>query len=616
MRPLTLSDVKRAAAKFGGTVKREQQGRSIVIEVFAPPNKLWSADGIHSFLVERSEFDTSVEYQEAYAALIRRISYGVDDCDDPECEYCHPPAEEDIGSAIDRFASLSKQAGIIKTPPELTKTLVSWAKSVYCSKVLTTINDQINISQYRNEMAKHLADLAESEDYQALREAAQNQDFKTILPKQGETFQVRIGRFSKAVDKDTDFEGTYDATGSPDLWITIYAHTGFRGFYNARVKIFSDDTGLVKELREDKLIEMLNDSAWLIRDEMSRFDDFRYAYQTADNNHIKRLTQTRVECLRHIKPNFTNPQTFPLPTIPELEDLGYIKPTEPAFAGRKSKQAFTAEFIFTDTKEGRKKANLLSQEGWRGLYIPSSMIFIARDAPNNPYAQGLVSDLSDIERTAIHELRHMMQTRITQTKRLDYADEPEIQINQTLNLSGEPKKPTNNPISGKPLGSTKKRHQRWLTKRKDREAYLAGLPGRSLREQRHDPYGHTFNNPRIGPRAPRQEHSLRDIEFFTDLGDKIAEFKETVSQVPRKLHRAFFHTFTGQSTPSEFNRHSHDVLHQEMGMRWGIDMEALQPWTMRTLREGHYFFDLLKRTNEPKYRKAVNEFYKEVVGLL
>ena len=529
-----------------------------------------------------------------------------------------------LDSAIDRFASLSKSAGIIKTPPELTKTLVSWAKSVYCSKVLTTINDQINVSQYRNEMAKHLADLAESEDYQALREAAQNQDFKTILPKQGETFQVRIGRFSdfqnlydKAVDKDTDFEGTYDATGSPDLWITIYAHTGFRGFYNARVKIFSDDTGLVKELREDKLIEMLNDSAWLIRDEMSRFDNFRlYAYQTADNNHIKRLTQTRVECLRHIKPNFTNPQTFPLPTIPELEDLGYIKPTEPAFAGRKSKQAFTAEFIFTDTKEGRKKANLLSQEGWRGLYIPSSMIFIARDAPNNPYAQGLVSDLSDIERTAIHELRHMMQTRITQTKRLDYADKPEIQINQTLNLSGEPKKPTNNPISGKPLGSTKKRHQRWLTKRKDRKAYLAGLPGRSLREQRHDPYGQTFNNPRIGPRAPRQEHSLRDIEFFTDLGDKIAEFKETVSQVPRKLHRAFFHTFTGQSTPSEFNRHSHDVLHQEMGMRYGIDMEALQPWTMRTLREGHYFFDLLKRTNEPKYRKAVNEFYKEVVGLL
>ena len=616
MRPLTFSDVKRAAAKFGGTVKREQQGRSIVIEVFAPPNKLWSADGIHSLLVERSEFDTSVEYQEAYAALIRRISYGVDDCDDPECEYCNPPNEEDIGSAIDRFASLTVSAGIIKTPPALTKILVSWAQSIYCAKLIESIDDKLNEVRYRNQTANDLEKLAESKDYQLLNDGvgvSGYEDWDQILPKPGETFEVHIGHFSDEQDKKTDLTGTYDTYNEPTLWLTIYAH-GFNGLYNARLNINGQNTGLIKEIQKEKLLRLLNTNGDAIRNELIRFNDFRYRYEVFSESYERALKQTRVECFRHMKPGFTNPQYFRLPASSELQEIGYIKPEEGGLFGtKKSEQSFRAEFIFTETKEGKEKASSLSEEGWRGLYTGN--IYIARALPDNPYPNGVRDDCRDIATTAEHELRHLIQTRITETKRLDFGQSTrpnDVALRQTINdlsrsLTEED-------------GSTRKRHQRWKAKRRQvRDEFYAGLPSRSIREKRLDPYGYASSVPIVGPQEQRLEHQQRDIEFYTNLGDRVAEFKENISQVPKRLHKEFLNAFIAHLlTPEEFAVHSRNVLHQEMGMgkRWGIGLAEMQPWTIRALKIGYNYFKFLKETNEPKYRKAVNEFYKEVQELL
>lgn len=86
----TIRDVRRAAAKLGGTVegghRRPSPERSIFAPwdytVDAPPHHVWIGLGVHAFVTEWYHADESAE---AIADMLETIRAGVEPCP-PDCE--------------------------------------------------------------------------------------------------------------------------------------------------------------------------------------------------------------------------------------------------------------------------------------------------------------------------------------------------------------------------------------------------------------------------------------------------------------------------------------------------------------------------------------------------
>lgn len=85
--------------------------------------------------------------------------------------------------------------------------------------------------------------------------------------------------------------------------------------------------------------------------------------------------------------------------------------------------------------------------------------------------------------------------------------------------------------------------------------------------------------PRIRWDKPRIQHSLRDVEFQTDLGNAVEYFMANLTNVGKKDWREYFHAFTGSK--------AHEVYNP------------------------HWFFKGIKQ-NRKKWQVAVREFTKEV----
>jgi hypothetical protein len=87
----TLSTLRRAAAKHGGTLDVCDVGRTVDVNIDAPDGKLWACDELHWLCVSwhkgMGEHSGKHEY---IADAIERMARGVVDCPDAECEVCHP----------------------------------------------------------------------------------------------------------------------------------------------------------------------------------------------------------------------------------------------------------------------------------------------------------------------------------------------------------------------------------------------------------------------------------------------------------------------------------------------------------------------------------------------
>jgi len=85
----TLKDVKKRAKELGASVTKERQGDTVVVYVTAPKGKRWEH--------ELHEFVDSVHYMwpNDYDDLLQRMSYGLEECDDPQCEWCHPSENDE-----------------------------------------------------------------------------------------------------------------------------------------------------------------------------------------------------------------------------------------------------------------------------------------------------------------------------------------------------------------------------------------------------------------------------------------------------------------------------------------------------------------------------------------
>jgi hypothetical protein len=107
----------------------------------------------------------------------------------------------------------------------------------------------------------------------------------------------------------------------------------------------------------------------------------------------------------------------------------------------------------------------------------------------------------------------------------------------------------------------------------------AGLPPLAMRQPGMTPWGLPAEQPSVPSRKRTKqiEHELRDIEYQTDIGNAIEEYKRKVRNVPAKAHGAFFDGFTGRAT---------------------------------NIYAVNRFFASWKKSNRAKWQRAVVELYK------
>jgi hypothetical protein len=85
----TLDKLGRLVMAAGGKLVGESSGRWHVSQCEAPAGKVWAASSTHALRVEWRHGDSKGR-DEAVADAIERVEEGVTDCDDEECDYCHP----------------------------------------------------------------------------------------------------------------------------------------------------------------------------------------------------------------------------------------------------------------------------------------------------------------------------------------------------------------------------------------------------------------------------------------------------------------------------------------------------------------------------------------------
>lgn len=86
------TELRRAAKKAGATVEGGLNGRWYVYNVEAPAGKVWAASSTHALHVEWRAGEDDYR-EESITDALERMEEGVADCDDPDCDYCHPEGE-------------------------------------------------------------------------------------------------------------------------------------------------------------------------------------------------------------------------------------------------------------------------------------------------------------------------------------------------------------------------------------------------------------------------------------------------------------------------------------------------------------------------------------------
>lgn len=84
MTDLTLKDLRKAAKPYGAIITKERNGDTVDVSVEAPHRKIWAGAGVH-VLIDASFYAEKPDY----ADLIERMEYGIEDCTDPDCEWCN-----------------------------------------------------------------------------------------------------------------------------------------------------------------------------------------------------------------------------------------------------------------------------------------------------------------------------------------------------------------------------------------------------------------------------------------------------------------------------------------------------------------------------------------------
>ena len=89
----TVKTLKAKAERLGATVEGGPVGRWYRYNIDSPAGKVWTCTGdTHCLVVEWLNGDEAFR-NNAITDALERMEMGLSDCDNPECDYCHP--EED-----------------------------------------------------------------------------------------------------------------------------------------------------------------------------------------------------------------------------------------------------------------------------------------------------------------------------------------------------------------------------------------------------------------------------------------------------------------------------------------------------------------------------------------
>ncbi len=88
----SAATLEKHAKEYGGTVANESSGKMKVYQCESPAGNVWASSSTHCLRVEWRDGDT-VDRHKAIEEAICRMADGVTECDDEECDYCHPESE-------------------------------------------------------------------------------------------------------------------------------------------------------------------------------------------------------------------------------------------------------------------------------------------------------------------------------------------------------------------------------------------------------------------------------------------------------------------------------------------------------------------------------------------
>lgn len=137
--------------------------------------------------------------------------------------------------------------------------------------------------------------------------------------------------------------------------------------------------------------------------------------------------------------------------------------------------------------------------------------------------------------------------------------------------------------------------------------------GKRLREKDFDPNGVSrVKNEDI----PRQDHSLRDIEFQTDLSDEVDKFNRLKTMLPTQLHQTYAYLWIGHISSEEFRKRAQEYLKIAKGPNdsWtgfnGKERDVNRLINSAVSKAHNSFFPALKSERLGKYQKAMKEFLR------
>ncbi len=121
-----------------------------------------------------------------------------------------------------------------------------------------------------------------------------------------------------------------------------------------------------------------------------------------------------------------------------------------------------------------------------------------------------------------------------------------------------------------------------------------GLPSNKIRDPLIDPWGYSD----FDKKNKRQQHEIRDVEFYARLRDEVQIFKQKYGNASQKIKNFALAKTVDKGYPEDYD---YSILYN------------LPPETFDALpSEPREFFKVLKEKAPDKYKKAVKEFYKAI----
>lgn len=92
-RGFTVQTLKSKAKRFGATVTGDVVGIQASYNIDAPTGKVWAASSTH-FLTVYWRTNEEAYRNSSIVDALERMEMGMVECDDEECEFCHPNGGE------------------------------------------------------------------------------------------------------------------------------------------------------------------------------------------------------------------------------------------------------------------------------------------------------------------------------------------------------------------------------------------------------------------------------------------------------------------------------------------------------------------------------------------